>query len=68
MDTVTVSSDYQVEIPRLVRESLGIQPGQKIQVVLYNNRIEFIPIKPMSEMRGFLSGIDTTIERDDDRI
>ena len=68
MDTVTVSSDYQVEISRSVRESLGIQPGQKIQVVLYNNRVEFIPMKPMSEMRGFLSGIDITIERDDDRI
>jgi AbrB family looped-hinge helix DNA binding protein len=68
MDTVTVSSDFQVEIPRSVRESLGIQPGQKIQVVLYNNRIEFIPIKPMSQMRGFLSGVDTTIEREDDRI
>lgn len=68
MDTVTVSSDYQVEIPRSVRESLGIKPGQKIQVVLYNNRIEFIPIKPMREMRGFLSGIDTTVERDNDRI
>ena len=68
MDTVIVSSDYQVEIPRSVRESLGLQPGQIIQVVLYNNRIEFIPIKPISQMRGFLSGIDTTIEREDDRI
>jgi AbrB family looped-hinge helix DNA binding protein len=62
MDTVTVSSDFQVEIPRAARESLGIQPGQKIQVLLYNNRIEFIPVKPISQMRGFLEGIDTTID------
>ncbi|HXG66018.1 MAG TPA: AbrB/MazE/SpoVT family DNA-binding domain-containing protein [Blastocatellia bacterium] len=68
METVAVSSDFQVEIPRAARESLGIQPGQKIQVFLYNNRIEFIPIRPMSQMRGFLEGIDTTIDRDHDRI
>ena len=68
METVTVSSDFQIEIPRAARESLGIQPGQKIQVLLYNDRIEFIPVKPMSQMRGFLQGIDTTIERENDRI
>ena len=68
MDTVTVSSDFQVEIPRTVRESLGIEPGQKIQVLLYKDRIEFIPMKPMSQMRGFLHGIDTTVEREKDRI
>jgi AbrB family looped-hinge helix DNA binding protein len=62
MDTVIVSSDFQIEIPRAARESLGIQPGQKIQVLLYNNRIEFIPVKPISQMRGFLEGIDTTID------
>jgi AbrB family looped-hinge helix DNA binding protein len=68
METVTVSPDFQVEIPRAARESLGIQPGQKIQVLLYNDRIEFIPVKPISQMRGFLNGIDTTIERENDRI
>lgn len=68
MDTVIVSDDFQIEIPREARESLGIQPGQKIQVLLYNNRIEFIPVKPISQMRGFLEGIDTTVERENDRI
>lgn len=68
MDTVTVSDDFQIEIPREAREALGIQPGQKIQVLLYNNRIEFIPVKPISQMRGFLEGIDTTVERENDRI
>lgn len=68
MDTVTVSPDFQVEIPRAARESLGIQPGQKIQVLVYDNRIEFIPVIPISRMRGFLDGIDTTVQREDDRI
>jgi AbrB family looped-hinge helix DNA binding protein len=68
MDTVTVSDDFQIEIPREARESLGIQPGQRIQVLLYNNRLEFIPVKPITQMRGFLEGIDTTVERENDRI
>ena len=64
----TFPSDFQVELPREVRESLGIQPGQKIQVLLYNDRIEFIPVKPLRQMRGFLEGIDTTVERENDRV
>lgn len=64
METVTVLSDFQVEIPRAARESLGIQPGQKMQVLFYHNRLEFIPVKPISQMRGFLEGIDTTIDRE----
>jgi AbrB family looped-hinge helix DNA binding protein len=68
METVTVSSDFRVEIPRTAREALGIQPGQRIQILLYNDRIEFIPIKPITEMRGFLEGIDTTVDREGDRL
>ncbi len=64
METVTVSSDFQIEIPLSVHESLRIQPGQKFQVLLYDDRIELIPVKPIREMRGFLEGIDTTIERE----
>jgi len=68
LETVTVSAKYQVVIPRAIRQSLGIQPGQKIQVFLYNNRVEFVPVKRMRQMRGFLKGIDATLERDADRV
>ena len=68
MVTVTISPKYQVVIPSPVRKSLGVQPGQKVKVLLYDNRIELIPVKPVRETRGFLAGIDTTIEREKDRI
>jgi AbrB family looped-hinge helix DNA binding protein len=68
METITVSPKYQIVIPRMVRESLGIKPGQKVQVLQYQNRIEFIPLKKIREMRGFLKGIDTTVEREKDRL
>jgi AbrB family looped-hinge helix DNA binding protein len=68
MNTVTVSPKFQVVIPQMIRKSLGLQPGQKVQAILYENRIELIPIQPMQSMRGFLKGIDTSIEREADRV
>ena len=68
MDTVTLSPKFQVVIPREIREALGLEPGQKIQAVLYENRVELIPVKPLKRMRGFLSGIDTTVRREKDRV
>lgn len=66
MNTVTISPKFQVVIPQTIRKSLGLQPGQTVQAILYENRIELIPIKPMPSMRGFLKGIDTSIERETD--
>lgn len=68
METVTVSPKYQVVIPRAIRESLRVKPGQKLQVILYQGRIELIPLRPVHEARGFLRGIDTTVEREPDRV
>ncbi len=68
MTAVTVSPKFQVVIPKDVRESMGIFSGQKVQVLTYRNRIELIPIKPMKKMKGFLKGIDTDVERDQDRV
>ena len=68
METVTVSPKYQVVIPRAVRESMGIRPGAKIQVIQYENRIELIPVRKMKSMRGFAKGINTRVKREKDRV
>ena len=68
MQTVTVSPKFQVVIPKEMRESLKLAPGQKVQALLYDNRIELIPVRPIKKMRGFLKGIDTTIDRERDRL
>jgi len=68
MKTVTVSPKYQVVIPRDVRETLSIKPGEKMQVINYANRIELVPVKKIKAMRGFLKGIDTTVVREKDRV
>lgn len=68
METVTVSPKYQVVIPSSIRKRLGVEPGQKVKVLLYDNRIEMIPVRPVQESRGFLKGIDTSVERESDRL
>lgn len=68
MTTVTVSPKYQVVIPKEIRERLKLKPGQKLQIFQIGNKLEFIPIRSIKDARGFLKGIDTTIEREKDRI
>lgn len=68
MTTVIVTKKYQLEIPPSLRKKLNLQPGQKVQVIEYDNRLEYIPLRNIKEMRGFLKGIDTKIKRDADRV
>ena len=68
MQTVTVSPKFQVVIPKEIRDTLRLRPGQKMRVIEYDGRIELIPDRDISELRGFLKGIDTRIEREKDRV
>jgi AbrB family looped-hinge helix DNA binding protein len=68
MQSVTVSPKYQVVIPKNIRESLKLQPGQKIRVIEYAGRIELIPERDIKELRGFLKGINTELKREKDRL
>jgi len=68
MKTVTISSKFQVVIPRQVRESMDIQPGTRVQVLQYENRIELIPLREPKSLRGFIKGIDTEVAREEDRV
>lgn len=68
MEVVTISPKFQVVIPRAVRQHLKLAPGQRMQALVYDDRIELIPLRPARELRGFLKGIETTLDRDADRV
>ena len=68
METVTISPKFQVVIPKNIRNFLKLIPGQKVQAILYDNRIELIPVRPIRKMKGFLKGINTAVPRDKDRM
>ncbi len=67
MESVKISPKFQVVIPKRIREKLRLSPGQKVQAIAYGDRIELIPVRPIRQMRGFLKGLDTTVEREADR-
>jgi AbrB family looped-hinge helix DNA binding protein len=64
MNAVTLSSKYQVVIPLTVRKSLGLQPGQKFQVVALEGRVELIPVEPARSLRGFMKGARPDVGRE----
>ncbi len=66
MGVVTVSTKYQVVIPQAVRRQLRLQPGQKMQVIIYDNRVVLIPVRPIEEARGSLKGLRTDIPREEE--
>jgi len=68
MDTVTVSPKFQVVIPLSIRKQLDLKPGTKLHVFRHENSVAFMPLKSIKAMRGFLKGMDPSIEREDDRL
>jgi AbrB family looped-hinge helix DNA binding protein len=68
MGVVTVSSKYQVVIPRDVREKMKLKPGQKVIVVEKDGVVHLIPEKPIKELRGFVKGVTTDkLRHEEDR-
>ena len=68
MDAVRVSPKFQVVIPKKIRESMQLKPGQQMQVIEYGNRVELIPTRSVKSMRGFLGNIDISFTREGGRV
>ena len=65
MESVTVSSKYQVIIPEKVRREAGIKPGDKMAVIVKHRIIHYVPIKPLEATKGMVPGLDTRDLRDE---
>jgi AbrB family looped-hinge helix DNA binding protein len=66
MDSVTISPKFQVVIPLKVRRQIGLTPGQKMHVIAYDDKVVFIPMRPIREARGALKGMNTDIQREEE--
>lgn len=67
MNAVTISPKFQIVIPLEVRERMRLEPGQKVQVMAFDDRIQLVPVREARALRGFLRGVDTRVARDPDR-
>ena len=56
MNTVTLSTKYQLVIPRDVRERLDLRPGAKLTVIEKSGVLYLVPERPLSELRGVARG------------
>lgn len=57
MTHVTVSSKYQIVIPKAVRQQVPLQTGQKLAIVVKEGLITLLPDRPLSALRGYLKGM-----------
>jgi AbrB family looped-hinge helix DNA binding protein len=64
MNTVTISSKYQVVIPRPIREQFNLKPGQKIMFIPYNNTLRVVIVPAIEEAQGMFKGIGTDVKRE----
>ena len=64
MNTVTISSKYQVVIPRRIREQFNLRPGQKLMFIPYNNTLRVVIVPPIEEAKGIFDGINTDPHRE----
>ena len=64
MTHVTISSKFQVVIPKEVRRQVPLRAGQKLVVVVKERVITLLPDRPLSFYRGFLKGIKMGVVRE----
>lgn len=64
MHAVTISSKYQVVIPRPIREQFDLKPGTKIMFIPYNNTLRVVVVPPMEQALGMFAGIDADPQRE----
>ena len=66
MSASTISSKYQIVIPKRIRQHLNLKRGQKVQMIEFLDRVEIIPLYNIEDMMGFLEGMDTEVQRDEE--
>lgn len=67
METTIISTKYQVVIPRKIREQFHLAPGQKVVFLPFKNSVRMVIVPSAEKAFGFLQGMDTTVERDDEK-
>ena len=68
MPTVAISPKFQVVIPKDIRRALNLVSGQRMEVQLNGDKVEFIAEKTIASLRGRWPGMDTRVVRDVDRV
>jgi AbrB family looped-hinge helix DNA binding protein len=60
MVMTTISSKFQIMIPKEVREKLHLSPKQRLHVVAKGGIITLVPEVPLKSLKGALKGMPKT--------
>ena len=66
MDVTTISTKFQIVIPKNIRKLYNLKPGQKLVFIPYKNSLRVVIMASIDQAYGFLEGIDTTVNREDE--
>ena len=66
MYATTISSKYQLVIPREVRKQFGLKPGQKIMFITYQKSIRLVIVPPIKDALGMFKGMNTDNLREEE--
>jgi AbrB family looped-hinge helix DNA binding protein len=58
METVTVSSKYQVVIPERIRQENRIRPGDKMAILVKHGVVHLVPVRAFEKSKGMFRGLD----------
>ncbi len=64
MSTATVSSKYQISLPKAVREAMQIQPDQQFEFIPMGNVLQLAPKTSIKDLRGIARGANPKNYRD----
>lgn len=64
MSIATLSSKYQISIPKDVREAMQLMPGQQLAFLRVGNSLRLVPVRKMEDMFGLAKGANTEDIRD----
>ena len=65
METVRVSSKYQVVIPEKLRQEANIKPGDRMMAIAKHGILQYVPVRPLGKMKGTVPGLDISDLRDE---
>ena len=70
MATTTISTKFQIVIPKEIREKLRLFPHQRLQIVEKGGIITLVPEVPLKRLKGGLKGMSKTgiREKKNDRL
>lgn len=55
MSTATLSSNYQISLPKELREAMHFQPGQEFELIPMGSIIQMVPKKNIDELKSAIA-------------